>query len=196
MCTHDTRNSSISARWVPCRVVSTAMTRNINKTAVTHNMERQDTHAQGEQPSHHKPRAPRTSSCHTAIPPLPPSLAAPQRAGSALRRAKARTLVATHFSPLIGGRPAWRVIFVLHMYTRRVIFVLHMYTHQRSSHTNAHATHAHASKSTHRITQSRDTQIQLLPCLFCVRTHSLRAHGWGGEGKHKAGREAQRGGRT
>jgi hypothetical protein len=50
MCTHDTRNSSISARWVPCRVVSTAMTRNINKTAVTHNMERQDTHAQGEQP--------------------------------------------------------------------------------------------------------------------------------------------------
>jgi hypothetical protein len=195
MCTHDTQ-------LIHFRPVG-ALPRCINGHDTQHQQDGRDTqHGETRHPCagratiHHKPRAPRTSSCHTAIPPFPPSLAAPQRAGSALRRAKARTLVATHFSPLIGGRPAWRVIFVLHMYTRRVIFVLHMYTHQRSSHTNAHATHAHASKSTHRITQSRDTQIQLLPCLFCVRTHSLRAHGWGGEGKHKAGREAQRGGRT
>ena len=57
-------------------------------------------------------------------------------------------------------------------------------------------THAHASKSPHTITQSRDTQIQSHPCLMCVRAHSLRAYGWGGEGKRKAGREGQREGRT
>jgi hypothetical protein len=201
------------------KINTRAVTHDINTTAVTHNINSQDTHAQGEQPStptatpnparstkflrfgedvqlhaasaacrqatkHHKPRAPPTSSLQYRYTTLFPFFCC---------TAKSKQCTAQGKGSHLGRNP----LFTLDRRAPGMACHLCVATHASIVTTHKRpCTHAHASKSPHIITQSRDTQIQSHPCLMCVRAHSLRAYGWGGEGKRKAGREGQREGRT